>query len=78
MGLWLLQECRRHWSQLGLELDYAELERLASSPSDDGPLFDPDHPDLLRRGDMPSRIARLCEEAGERAPQDQGSSYARS
>lgn len=72
MGLWLLQECRRHWSQLGLELDYAELERLAGSPSEGDPLFDPDHPDLLRSGDMPSRIARLCEAAGESAPQEPG------
>ncbi len=72
MGLWLLQECRRHWSQLGLELDYAALERLANSPGDGDPLFDPDHPELLRWGDMPSRIARLCEEAGEQAPQDPG------
>jgi len=72
MGLWLLQECRRHWSQLGLELDYAELERLASNPGESDPLFDPDHPDLLRVGDMPSRIALLCEEAGQRVPQDPG------
>lgn len=72
MGLWLLQECRRHWSQLGIELDYAELERLASSPHTDDPLFDPDHPDLMPRGDMPSRIARLCEQGGGHAPRDPG------
>jgi rhamnulokinase len=72
MGLWLVQECRRHWSQLGIELDYAELERLARRPGEADPLFDPDHPDLLRRGDMPSRIARLCADAGEQAPTDPG------
>jgi rhamnulokinase len=72
MGLWLVQECRRHWSRLGLELDYAELETLASRPGDGDPLFDPDHPDLLRSGDMPSRIARLCEARGERAPGEPG------
>jgi rhamnulokinase len=72
MGLWLLQECRRHWSQLGLDLDYAELERLAGHRSEEDPLFDPDHPDLLRWGDMPSRIARLCEQGGETAPQGPG------
>jgi rhamnulokinase len=72
MGLWLVQECRRHWSQLGLELDYAELERLAGYPSDADPLFDPDHPELLRPGDMPSRIARLCQHAGEQEPTDPG------
>jgi rhamnulokinase len=72
MGLWLVQECRRHWSHLGIELDYAELEQLASRPNENDPLFDPDHPDLLRRGDMPSRIARLCQQAGGHAPRDPG------
>lgn len=72
MGLWLVQECRRHWSQLGIELDYSELERLASNAEEDDPLFDPDHPDLLRRGDMPSRIAHLCARAGGRIPQEPG------
>lgn len=70
MGLWLIQECRRHWSGLGIELDYAEMERLAADADDGDPLFDPDHPDLLHRGDMPSRIARLCQAAGQPAPQD--------
>ena len=72
MGLWLLQECRRHWSQLGLELDYGELELLASTPGDNDPLFDPDHQDLLRSGDMPSRIAGVCAHDGCQPPQDPG------
>ena len=72
MGLWLLQECRRHWSSIGLDLDYHELELLARSPSESDPLFDPDHPELLRSGDMPSRIAHVCAEAGGQPPQDPG------
>ena len=72
MGLWLMQQCRRHWMLEGMELDYSELERLASAPGDGDAVFDPDHPDLLRHGDMPSRIARRCEAAGEPVPQDPG------
>jgi rhamnulokinase len=72
MGLWLMQECRRHWMNQGAALDYSELERLASTPGEGVALFDPDHPDLLRHGDMPSRIAGLCEAAGEPAPSDPG------
>jgi rhamnulokinase len=72
MGLWLMQQCRRHWMLEGMELDYSELERLASAPGDRDALFDPDHPDLMRHGDMPSRIARQCEAAGEPVPQDPG------
>jgi rhamnulokinase len=72
MGLWLMQECRRHWMNDGVSFEYSELERLASAPSEAETLFDPDHPDLLRHGDMPSRIARLCEAVGEPAPREPG------
>ncbi len=72
MGLWLVQECRRRWSEQGLDLDYTELGRLAGDAGEADPLFDPDHPDLLHRGDMPSRIARLCAAAGQPAPADPG------
>lgn len=72
MGLWLMQECRRHWMNEGVALDYSELERLAGTPSETISLFDPDHPDLLRHGDMPTRIASLCEAAGEVAPRAPG------
>jgi rhamnulokinase len=55
MGLWLVQECRRAWG--GAE--YAQLAELAESAAG-GVLFDPDLPELLAPGDMPSRIAALC------------------
>ena len=72
MGLWLVQECRRHWESEGVSLDYAELERLATRHRDDVALFDPDSPNLLRHGDMPSRIAALCEASGQREPAEAG------
>ncbi len=72
MGLWLVQECRRHWKASGRSLDYAELERLATLHVDDVALFDPDHPSLLHHGDMPSRIAALCRASGQREPVEAG------
>jgi rhamnulokinase len=72
MGLWLVQECRRHWEARGKSLDYAELERLATLHADDVALFDPDHPSLLHHGDMPSRIAALCRAGGQREPVEPG------
>jgi rhamnulokinase len=72
MGLWLLQECRRHWEERGLPLDYAELERLASVQQASVALFDPDHESLLRPGDMPARITSLCAAAGQPAPRGAG------
>jgi rhamnulokinase len=72
MGLWLVQECKRHWEESGLALDYSELERLATIHQDDTALFDPDHPSLLHHGDMPSRITTLCGNTGQRAPRHAG------
>ncbi len=72
MGLWLVQECRRHWESEGISLDYGELERLATLHRDDVALFDPDNPKLLHHGDMPSRIAALCVASGQREPSEAG------
>ncbi len=72
MGLWLVQECRRHWEAHGRSLDYAELERLATLHREDVALFDPDHPSLLHHGDMPARIAALCRAGGQREPTEPG------
>src|SRR3712207_1691785 len=42
MGLWLLQECRRHWAREGHEYSYEELARLAEDAPPAGPLVDPE------------------------------------
>jgi rhamnulokinase len=72
MGLWLLQECRRAWSERGKALDYDELHRLAYEAPSDVPVFDPDEPALLRSGDMPSLIASACADAGQAEPSGPG------
>jgi rhamnulokinase len=72
MGLWLVQECRRAWRAQGAELDYQQLHELAGRARPDVALVDPDHELLLRGGDMPAQIARLCVEAGQSAPSQQG------
>jgi rhamnulokinase len=71
MGLWLLQECRRSLAPSGAR-EYEDLLRLAEAASDDVPLFDPDDDDLLRPGDMPTRIAAACVRAGQRPPASTG------
>jgi len=53
MGMWLLEECRRAWS----DASYDELLRLAEKVEDDVPVFDPDDDMFLGPGDMPARIA---------------------
>jgi rhamnulokinase len=69
MGLWLVQECRRAWAREGADHDYEALQRMAAEVPFGGPLIDPDAPQLLHAGDMPARIAALCEAGGQRPPE---------
>jgi rhamnulokinase len=50
---------------------------MARAARPDVPLFDPDHPSLMRGGGLPARIAGLCEGAGQVAPAGHAE-YARS
>ena len=74
-GLWLLSECARQWSaEGGRMLDPVDLVREASlAPGDAAggraPVFDVGDPRLLAPGDMPARIAALCVERGQPAPE---------
>jgi rhamnulokinase len=67
MGLWLVQECHRHW-----DAPYEQLHELASQARSDVPLFDPDDERFLRPGDMPALIVAACTEAGQPAPDGRG------
>ena len=59
MGLWLLQECRRAWALAGEQYSYEELVTMADQSPPFGALVEPDDPDFLAPGDMPSRIRHL-------------------
>ena len=67
MGLWLVQECRRHWG-----VDYDELHRLAEEVDGDVALFDPDDDAFLAPDDMPAQVRAACQAAGQAPPQTQG------
>jgi rhamnulokinase len=67
-GLWLLQECQRHWASRGPAHTFESLCDMARDAHPLGALFDPDHPSLAEFGDMPGRIRSLCTQAGREAP----------
>ncbi|MDO8681972.1 MAG: rhamnulokinase family protein [Armatimonadota bacterium] len=67
-GLWLVQECRRHWAREGEEITYAGMTEVASSEKPFKYLVDPDDPSFLAPGDMPSRIIDFCVRTGQDAP----------
>jgi rhamnulokinase len=69
MGLWLLQESLRTWADDGVAVPLDRLLREAADVPAMSRLIDPDDPDLLPPGDMPSRIADACRRHGQPVPQ---------
>lgn len=58
-GLWLLQECMRHWVRDDLDALLAAAARVPTG----GPIFDVDDPGFIGPGDMPRRIAVAVDRA---------------
>jgi rhamnulokinase len=65
MGLWLVQECRRTWSERGAVHSYEALTARAAGAEPFGAVVDPDDPDFLPPGDMPRRLAAFCARSGQ-------------
>ncbi|MEK7441480.1 MAG: rhamnulokinase family protein [Chloroflexota bacterium] len=60
-GLWLLQECKRHWGDVGWDEVIAHAREAAPLKS----LIDPDAADFLNPADMPEAIRSYCRRVGE-------------
>lgn len=71
-GLWLIQESRRQWRREGKEYSYADLEKLALAEKPFRCFIDPDAPDFVAMGDMPSRIKEFCRRTGQYVPETVG------
>jgi len=72
MGLWLVQECRRHWQREGHDHSYGELTQMANRSKPLACLIDPDHKPFLSPGDMPLKIEAFCKKTGQRPPNTRG------
>ena len=70
MGLWLLQESVRAWTDAGRPADLATLLAQAARVPPLRAVIDPDDPVFLPPGDMPGRITAACRAAGQRPPRD--------
>ena len=71
-GLWLIQESRRQWIREGKEYSYAELEKEALAAEPFRCFIDPDAPDFVAMGDMPSRVREFCRKTGQYVPETVG------
>ncbi|WP_250448427.1 rhamnulokinase family protein, partial [Actinotalea sp. C106] len=71
MGLWVLQESIRTWSQAGLPADLADLLAAAAEVPALTTVVDLNDAAFLPPGDMPSRIAAAATRTGQTPPQSQ-------
>ena len=71
MGLWLMQECKRHWQKDGV-LSYAHLINLAQNAKPFTANIDVDDPRFYAPGDMPGRINDYLAETGQEKIDDKG------
>lgn len=70
IGLWLIQESRRHWIKQGQKLEFAELAAMAAKAPPFVSLINTDDPRFLSPDDMPVKIAAYCRETGQPEPKD--------
>lgn len=71
MGLWLLQECRRMWSNK-VNYSWSEMVDLSMHAQPFKCLIDPDYKDFLNPADMPAAIAGFCRKTGQNPPENHG------
>ena len=67
-GLWLLQGCRRDWTDEGHQYEYAELVNAATDHAPFRSLFDPDDPAFLHPERMTRAIAAYCRRTSQPEP----------
>jgi len=72
MGLWLLQECKKHWQKEGLNLSYNQLTEMAAKANSGSATIDVDDSCFLAPGDMPARINDYLTRTGQKTINDKG------
>jgi sugar (pentulose or hexulose) kinase len=76
IGLWIVQECKRHWDRTGGKHTYGELTDLARESGPAGFSIDCNDPRFLKPGliddSMPDRILAYCREHGQQKPRSPG------
>ena len=71
-GLWIIQECKRHWDKKGESYSFAELAALSSDAEPFLAFIDPDDAAFSSPGDMPGRIRDYCAKTGQAVPETIG------
>jgi rhamnulokinase len=72
MGLWLVQECRRHWLAEGQDFSYAEMTQMAENAAPFSAYIHPAYPPFLSPGQMPDKINDYLRQTGQSPVAEKG------
>jgi len=72
MGLWLLQECRRIWSEKGMGFTFPELITMAEKAEPFMSIIDPDYMKFYNPEDMTAEIKSFCQLTDQHVPSEPG------
>jgi rhamnulokinase len=71
-GLWILQECQRHWEKEGRHCSWSDLTFAASEARPLARLFDPNAREFQNPHDMPAAIRAYCKATRQTIPETMG------
>lgn len=71
-GLWLIQECKRHWELDGKSYNFATMAEMAEEAEPFTAFIDPDDASFASPGGMPAKIQAWCGKTGQTVPQTPG------
>ncbi len=75
MGMWMIQELRRAWSEHGNAPDFEVLMNEAVAAEPFRSLIDPDYPEFQFPGRMPEKMAEFCRKTNQPIPETKGQFY---
>jgi rhamnulokinase len=71
-GLWIIQECQRHWEREGRHLGWSDLLDAAASASPFRSLLEPNESRFEVQTSMPLAIQEYCRSTGQPVPETPG------
>lgn len=72
MGLWLLQQCKKEWEELGEAISYEEEDNLIENAKPFQSLINPDQEMFFNPVSMTGTIREFCKKSNQKLPQTKG------
>ena len=72
MGLWIVQECRRHWKSQGQDLSYSQIVEMAKNAKSFAAFIDSNDNRFFAPGGMPEKVNEYLQQNGQGQIDDKG------